>query len=59
MDFDTTSWISLGWRPEGLDPSCRLFPDLEGVSTRVKRMSEDTVSLSENLDEVVFFLDFQ
>ncbi|VDP00877.1 unnamed protein product, partial [Heligmosomoides polygyrus] len=30
MDYASSSWISLGWRPEGLDKSCRLFPDLEG-----------------------------
>ncbi|KJH45604.1 EGF-like domain protein [Dictyocaulus viviparus] len=31
LDYVTTSWVSIGWRPEGLDRSCRLFPDLEGV----------------------------
>ncbi|VDM67331.1 unnamed protein product, partial [Strongylus vulgaris] len=37
LDFSSTSWVSIGWRPEGLDKSCRLFPDLEGV--RSKRSS--------------------
>ncbi|VDL74274.1 unnamed protein product [Nippostrongylus brasiliensis] len=31
LDFASTSWVSIGWRPEVLDRSCRLFPDLEGV----------------------------
>ncbi|VDO24646.1 unnamed protein product [Haemonchus placei] len=31
LDFASTSWVSIGWRPEGLDKSCRLFPDLEGM----------------------------
>uniref|UniRef100_A0AC35TQZ5 EGF-like domain-containing protein n=1 Tax=Rhabditophanes sp. KR3021 TaxID=114890 RepID=A0AC35TQZ5_9BILA len=30
LDFKTTSWVSLGWRPKVLDGSCRLFPDLDG-----------------------------
>ncbi len=29
LDFASSGWVSMGWRPEGLDPSCRLFPDLE------------------------------
>ncbi|VDN22051.1 unnamed protein product, partial [Cylicostephanus goldi] len=32
LDFASTSWVSIGWRPEGLDKSCRLFPDLEGMT---------------------------
>ncbi|KAE9552454.1 hypothetical protein FO519_004339 [Halicephalobus sp. NKZ332] len=28
LDFNTTGWVSIGWRPIGLDPTCRLFPDL-------------------------------
>ncbi|VDM57803.1 unnamed protein product [Angiostrongylus costaricensis] len=31
LDYATTSWVSIGWRPEVLDRSCRLFPDLEGT----------------------------
>ncbi|GMT16913.1 hypothetical protein PFISCL1PPCAC_8210, partial [Pristionchus fissidentatus] len=34
LDFATTSWAGLGWRPDGLDPSCRLFPDLEDASAQ-------------------------
>ncbi|XGW10304.1 hypothetical protein V3C99_012077 [Haemonchus contortus] len=34
LDFASTSWVSIGWRPEDLDKSCRLFPDLEGVRTK-------------------------
>ncbi|RCN37772.1 hypothetical protein ANCCAN_16323 [Ancylostoma caninum] len=34
LDFSTSSWVSIGWRPEGLDKSCRLFPDLEGVRSK-------------------------
>ncbi|EYB84476.1 hypothetical protein Y032_0315g2258 [Ancylostoma ceylanicum] len=34
LDFSTASWVSIGWRPEGLDKSCRLFPDLEGVRSK-------------------------
>uniref|UniRef100_A0A0K0D149 EGF-like domain-containing protein n=1 Tax=Angiostrongylus cantonensis TaxID=6313 RepID=A0A0K0D149_ANGCA len=34
LDYATTSWISIGWRPEVLDRSCRLFPDLEGVRSK-------------------------
>ena len=28
LDFNTTGWVSIGWKPVGLDPICRLFPDL-------------------------------
>ncbi|KAK6732459.1 hypothetical protein RB195_016690 [Necator americanus] len=34
LDFSTASWVAVGWRPEGLDKSCRLFPDLEGVRSK-------------------------
>uniref|UniRef100_A0A0K0EFU5 EGF-like domain-containing protein n=1 Tax=Strongyloides stercoralis TaxID=6248 RepID=A0A0K0EFU5_STRER len=27
LDYKTTSWLSLGWRPLELDSSCRLFPE--------------------------------
>ncbi|CAI4221745.1 unnamed protein product [Auanema sp. JU1783] len=49
LDFQSTSWLSLGWRPEGLDPSCRLFPDLEGV--RSKRSQFDAPPIVFNNDE--------
>ncbi|KAK0394636.1 hypothetical protein QR680_000850 [Steinernema hermaphroditum] len=39
MDYKTSTWVSIGWRPLHLDPSCRLFPDLES-SARSKRASE-------------------
>ncbi|CAG9539280.1 unnamed protein product [Cercopithifilaria johnstoni] len=35
LDYKSTSWISIGWRPMEIDRSCRLFPDLE--NTRYKR----------------------
>uniref|UniRef100_A0A0N4ZXD1 EGF-like domain-containing protein n=1 Tax=Parastrongyloides trichosuri TaxID=131310 RepID=A0A0N4ZXD1_PARTI len=28
LDFKTTSWLSIGWRPLELDSSCRLFPEI-------------------------------
>ncbi|PAV87493.1 hypothetical protein WR25_18621 [Diploscapter pachys] len=45
LDFASGGWVSMGWRPEGLDPSCRLFPDLEHgapvpVFKREKRKSD-------------------
>uniref|UniRef100_A0A1I7WRG9 EGF-like domain-containing protein n=1 Tax=Heterorhabditis bacteriophora TaxID=37862 RepID=A0A1I7WRG9_HETBA len=44
LDFTSTSWVSIGWRPDGLDPSCRLFPDLEGVRAKRSTIIE-TVSM--------------
>ncbi|KAF8363342.1 hypothetical protein PRIPAC_90265 [Pristionchus pacificus] len=48
LDFDTTSWVGLGWRPDGLDPSCRLFPDLEGA--RYRRQSPSFPSESTEME---------
>ncbi|VDN86223.1 unnamed protein product, partial [Brugia pahangi] len=31
LDYESTSWISIGWRPMEIDRSCRLFPDLENT----------------------------
>lgn len=28
MDYQTESWIALGWRPLNIPETCRLFPDL-------------------------------
>uniref|UniRef100_A0A1I7YK48 EGF-like domain-containing protein n=1 Tax=Steinernema glaseri TaxID=37863 RepID=A0A1I7YK48_9BILA len=39
MDYQASTWVSIGWRPLHLDPSCRLFPDLES-SSRAKRGTE-------------------
>ncbi|CAJ0958742.1 unnamed protein product, partial [Mesorhabditis belari] len=41
LDFATTSWVSLGWRPLELSSTCRLFPDLEGASDRRKRQARN------------------
>ncbi|KAJ1354312.1 hypothetical protein KIN20_011201 [Parelaphostrongylus tenuis] len=40
LDYATTSWVSIGWRPEVLDRSCRLFPDLEGVRSKRSTLAE-------------------
>uniref|UniRef100_A0A914DDS9 DOMON domain-containing protein n=1 Tax=Acrobeloides nanus TaxID=290746 RepID=A0A914DDS9_9BILA len=29
LDYKTESYVSIGWRPEHIDTTCRLFPDLE------------------------------
>ncbi|VDN03274.1 unnamed protein product [Thelazia callipaeda] len=42
LDYKSTSWISIGWRPMEIDRSCRLFPDLE--SSRQKRSTTEQVA---------------
>lgn len=32
MDFETRSWLSVGWRPVDIPTNCRLFPDLAATS---------------------------
>ena len=39
LDFKTESYVSIGWRPEQIDTTCRLFPDLEH-GYRYKRQSQ-------------------
>lgn len=34
LDYKTTSWLSLGWRPLELDSSCRLFPEVIGTDNQ-------------------------
>uniref|UniRef100_A0AC34QB97 Uncharacterized protein n=1 Tax=Panagrolaimus sp. JU765 TaxID=591449 RepID=A0AC34QB97_9BILA len=40
LDFNTTGWVAIGWRPVDLDTICRLFPDL-GVQSRRYRQIHD------------------
>ncbi|CAB3404460.1 unnamed protein product [Caenorhabditis bovis] len=39
LDFKTTSWASLGWRPTELSTSCRLFPILEDTRGKPTQMN--------------------
>uniref|UniRef100_A0A914QXK0 EGF-like domain-containing protein n=1 Tax=Panagrolaimus davidi TaxID=227884 RepID=A0A914QXK0_9BILA len=41
LDFNTTGWISIGWRPLKLDTSCRLFPDIGLPRSRSFRQTAD------------------
>ncbi|EJD75614.1 DOMON domain-containing protein [Loa loa] len=55
LDYKSTSWISIGWRPMEIDRSCRLFPDLE--NTRYKRdtkgvlIPHSTIRMNESLNQ--------
>uniref|UniRef100_A0A914YMR3 DOMON domain-containing protein n=1 Tax=Panagrolaimus superbus TaxID=310955 RepID=A0A914YMR3_9BILA len=40
LDFNTTGWISIGWRPLKLDTSCRLFPDIGLPRSRSFRQTD-------------------
>uniref|UniRef100_A0A0M3HYW6 EGF-like domain-containing protein n=1 Tax=Ascaris lumbricoides TaxID=6252 RepID=A0A0M3HYW6_ASCLU len=44
LDYLSTTWVGLGWRPLNIDRSCRLFPDLENI--RRKRSPEEIASPS-------------
>ncbi|CAI5440604.1 unnamed protein product [Caenorhabditis angaria] len=41
LDFKTSSWLSLGWRPTQLSTSCRLFPVLEDVRKNARVLEND------------------
>ncbi|KAL3114920.1 hypothetical protein niasHT_011356 [Heterodera trifolii] len=45
LDFRTNSWLSLGWRPLNIPPSCRLFPQMHGTAAE-GRHGEDGVQTS-------------
>ncbi|KAE9414773.1 hypothetical protein Angca_000168, partial [Angiostrongylus cantonensis] len=49
LDYATTSWISIGWRPEVLDRSCRLFPDLE-VYCKCMNLKRKTLRTAEQTE---------
>ncbi|EJW72570.1 hypothetical protein WUBG_16525 [Wuchereria bancrofti] len=52
LDYKSTSWISIGWRPMEIDRSCRLFPDLENArnkrDTRWTLISHSTIQMNES-----------
>ncbi|VIO92847.1 DOMON domain containing protein [Brugia malayi] len=52
LDYESTSWISIGWRPMEIDRSCRLFPDLENTrnkrDTRWTLISHSTIQMNES-----------
>uniref|UniRef100_A0A7E4UZ10 DOMON domain-containing protein n=1 Tax=Panagrellus redivivus TaxID=6233 RepID=A0A7E4UZ10_PANRE len=43
-DFKTNGWLALGWRPQNLDPSCRLFPDIGLPRSRSYRQAESGIA---------------
>ncbi|VDK17311.1 unnamed protein product [Anisakis simplex] len=46
VDYIGTTWVGVGWRPVDIDPSCRLFPDLEHL--RRRRNPAESVSSDED-----------
>uniref|UniRef100_A0A0N5CAU7 EGF-like domain-containing protein n=1 Tax=Strongyloides papillosus TaxID=174720 RepID=A0A0N5CAU7_STREA len=46
LDFKTTSWLSIGWRPLELDASCRLFPDVSGTDNQNEGFSKNVIESS-------------
>uniref|UniRef100_A0A914ID37 EGF-like domain-containing protein n=1 Tax=Globodera rostochiensis TaxID=31243 RepID=A0A914ID37_GLORO len=46
LDFRANSWVSLGWRPLNIPPSCRLFPQIHAASEGGGRHGQDGLQTS-------------
>lgn len=51
IDYKGTSWVALGWRPLGINKSCRLFPDLENIKWKRDVENKTSFNKTESVKE--------